>query len=377
MQKLSDSITSKIKKVEIKVSIIVKVFPILLAVLACNSSDKIYEQETGKIRNIILLIGDGMGSAAVQAAMIASEYPLNIERATVTGFQKTASADNIITDSGAAATAIATGVKTYNGSLGVDIYGKPLKSILEIAEELGYSTGLISTSAITHATPAAFISHRVSRFDYENIASDYLKTDIDLFIGGGFDHFAKRTDTHNLIDSLILRGYEVDTTMAEVTRSLSGKIAGLVAHVHNPYRMNGRGDMLPSATLKAIGILDKNEKGFFLMVEGSEIDWAAHENNSSALIDETLDFDKAVGIALDFAKIDRQTLVIITGDHETGGVSINGGDIASHSVSISFSTTGHTGVMIPVYAYGPGSEKFRGFYQNTEIFNKMVKAFGF
>jgi alkaline phosphatase len=147
--------------------------------------------------------------------------------------------------------------------------------------------------------------------------------------------------------------------------------------MHNPYRLNGRGDMLPSSTLKAIGVLDKCKAGFFLMIEGSEIDWAAHSNDADILIDETLDFDKAVGIALDFARIDGQTLVIVTADHETGGVSISGGDMNNHKVTLSFSTTGHTGNMVPVYSYGQGAEKFKGIYENTDIFRKIVEAFGF
>jgi len=359
----------------------IKIFPWFLIpavfLISCLPSEKIDDEEVPQIRNVILLIGDGLGAPATQAAMLVSSYPLNIERCTFTGFQKTSSSDNVITDSGAAATALATGTKTRNGSIGVDSDGNPVKTILEIAEEHGLSTGLVSTSSITHATPASFISHQASRFDYESIAMDFLKTDIDLFIGGGYDHFGKRTDHLNLIDSLIFRGYEVDTTMEQVVNSLSDKIAGFVAHMHNPYRLNGRGDMLPSSTLKAIGVLDKCKAGFFLMIEGSEIDWAAHSNDADILIDETLDFDKAVGIALDFARIDGQTLVIVTADHETGGVSISGGDMNNHKVTLSFSTTGHTGNMVPVYSYGQGAEKFKGIYENTDIFRKIVEAFGF
>ena len=156
--------------------------------------------------------------------------------------------------------------------------------------------------AITHATPASFIAHQSSRGSYEDIAMDFLKTDIDVFIGGGYDHFAKRKDKLNLIDSLKFRGYEVDTSLAMILKSTSLKLAGLTAPVHNPYRLKGRGDMLPASSGKAIEILNKNPKGFFLMIEGSQIDWAAHANAADTLIDETLDFDKAVGVALDFAK---------------------------------------------------------------------------
>ena len=135
--------------------------------------------------------------------------------------------------------------------------------------------------------------------------------------------------------------------------------------------------MLPASSGKAIEILNKNPKGFFLMIEGSQIDWAGHANSADTLVDETLDFDKAVGVALDFAKNDGHTLVIITADHETGGVTIIDGDIQTHKVKLNFSTKDHTAVMVPVYAFGPGAEKFSGIYDNTELFKKILTCFGF
>ena len=347
------------------------------SLISCYSSKKLVNHENPKIKNVIFMIGDGMGIPAVYAAMTVSDKPLNIERCPVTGLQKTFSSNNYITDSGAAGTALATGTKTKNGAIGMDSLGNRLKSILEIAEERGLATGLVSTSSITHATPASFIAHQSSRGSYEDIAMDFLKTDIDVFIGGGYDHFAKRKDKLNLIDSLKFRGYEVDTSMSMVLKSTSRKLAGLTAPVHNPYRLKGRGEMLPEASIKAIEILNKNPKGFFLMIEGSQIDWAGHANVADTLVDETLDFDKAVGVALDFAKNDGHTLVVITADHETGGVTITGGDIQSHKVKLNFSTKDHTAVMVPVYAFGPGAEKFTGIYDNTELFQKILSCFGF
>lgn len=348
-----------------------------LVLISCTSTRKAHTKNNPEIRNVILMIGDGMGLPDVYAAMTVSGVPLNIERCKTIGLQKTYSASHYITDSGAAGTALATGTKTKNGAIGVDTLGNCVKSILEIAEENGLSTGLVSTSSITHATPASFIAHQSSRGSYEDIAKDFLKTDIDIFIGGGIDHFARRKDKSNLLDSLKYRGYEVDTTLALVLGSGAPKIAGLTAAVHNPYRLKGRGDMLPASTGKAIEVLSRNPKGFFLMVEGSQIDWAAHSNLADTVVDETLDFDKAVGRALDFAETDGHTLVIITADHETGGVTITGGNREKHQVKLSFSTKDHTAVLIPVYAYGPGAEKFNGFYENTDIFKKMVESLGF
>jgi alkaline phosphatase len=344
---------------------------------SCYETKNSSTRSTTQIKNIILLIGDGMGLPDVYAAMTVSKDPLNIERCNIIGLQKTYSANNYITDSGAAGTALATGSKTRNGAVGVDSLGKPVKSILEIAEEHGLSTGLVSTSSVTHATPASFIAHQSNRDNYEDIAKDFLKTDIDVIIGGGYDHFAKRADKLNLIDSLRLRGYEVDTSMSQILNCASRKLAGFTSPLQNPYRLKGRGDMLPGSSAKAIEILSKNEKGFFLMIEGSQIDWAGHANAADTLIDETLDFDKAVGVVLDFARNDGNTLVIVTADHETGGVTIVGGGIRSHMVRLKFSTRDHSAVMVPVYAYGPGAEKFSGIYDNTDIFKKIFESYGF
>jgi alkaline phosphatase len=359
---------------------LLKIFGLfILAILfvSCYSTKKAVIGKNREIKNVILMIGDGMGLPDVYAAMTVSDSPLNIEQCTNIGLQKTFSDDNYITDSGAAGTALATGHKTKNGSIGVDSKGNPVKSILKIAKEHGLATGLVSTSSITHATPASFVANQSNRGSYEDIAADFLKTDIDIFIGGGIDHFAKRKDKHSLLDSLKLRGYEVDTTLSSVLGSSALKLAGLTAHVHNPYRLKGRGDMLPLSSRKAISILKNNHRGFFLMIEGSEIDWAGHANAADTLVDETLDFDRAVGVALDFAKKDGHTLVIITADHETGGVTITDGDRTTHRVKLNFSLKDHTAVMVPVYAYGPGSEKFRGIYDNTGIFKKIMEAFRF
>jgi alkaline phosphatase len=350
---------------------------ISISLLSCFPTNKSKHESSPAIRNVVFMIGDGMGLPAVNAAMTVSDRPLNIERCNTVGLQKTFSSDNYITDSAAAGTALASGNKTENGVIGMDPAGKRVKSILEIAEDHGLSTGLVSTSSVTHATPASFIAHQASRGSYEDIALDFLKTDIDVFIGGGIDLFGKRKDNLNLLDSLRLRGYEVDTSLNIILNSSSLKLAGLTAPVDNPYRLAGRGDMLPASSQKAIEILNKNPKGFFLMIEGSQIDWAAHANSADTLIDETLDFDMAIGKVLDFAQKDGQTLVVITADHETGGVTIVGGDLKAHKVKLSFSTTGHTAVMVPVYVYGPGAEKFAGIYDNTELFHKILTSYGF
>lgn len=204
-----------------------------------------------------------------------------------------------------------------------------------------------------------------------------MKTDIDLFIGGGRKFFTQRADGLNLTDSLKARGYQIANSIAEVQQITSGKVAAFLADTQQPRFSEGRGDELVKSTEVALRLLRNNKKGMFMMIEGSQIDWGGHGNDTQYIIEEMIDFDKAIGKVLDFAKQDGNTLVIITADHETGGFSINGGDIKTGKVDGKFTTKSHTGVMIPVFAYGPGAEQFSGIYENTAIFDKMMAAFNF
>ncbi len=337
----------------------------------------IESNSTGKVKNIILMIGDGMGSAQVFAGITANKGHLNIENCTHTGFSKTSASNGYITDSAAGATAMACGVKTYNGAIGVDASGKPVETILELAEKNGLKTGLVATCRITHATPASFISHQPQRSMYEDIAEDFLHTDIDVFIGGGRGNFSSRKDGKNFLDSLRNYQYTIVTDPDSLKYVKSGKLAGLI-HEEDQYRYSeGRGNMLKEATTTALEILDNSENGFFLMIEGSQIDWGGHDNNTGYIIEEMLDFDRAIGQVLAFAERNGETLVIITADHETGGFSIINGDNDTGEVEGAFTTTSHTPVMVPVYAFGPSADTFAGIYENTEIFYKMKEAFGF
>jgi len=325
-----------------------------------------------KPKNIIFLIGDGMGVSQVFAGLTANKGRLYLENCKYIGFSKTSSGDNYITDSAAGGTALSAGVKTYNGAIGVDMNKNPVKTILEEASEKGLATGLVSSSAITHATPASFISHQESRSSYEDIAADFLKTDIDVFIGGGLDHFNKRKDGRNLVEELKTKGYQIETDMQKIKKVKKGKLAGFTAQVHNP-RMNERGDMLPDAAETAINILSNNDKGFFLMVEGSQIDWGGHAASTIYIVEDMLDFDQVIGQALEFAAKDKETLVIVTADHETGGMAITGGSMENGIVQAAFPTGDHTAVMVPVFSYGPGAKEFIGIMENTEIHAKMKK----
>lgn len=350
----------------------------LLFISACGvTQDKSDGQKNLRPVNIILMIGDGMGLAQIQAGLTANSGRLNLLQFKHIGFSRTQSASDYITDSGAGATAMSTGHKTYNGAIGVTKDSFPAKTILEYAEENGLSTGLVSTSSITHATPAAFIAHNRSRDNYEAIAVDFLKKDIDVFIGGGKDNFAFRKDKKDLITELRKKDYQVLFSIDSIRQVTKGKLAGLTAPDHNVPFIEGRGDMLPVSTETALNILSNNQKGFFLMVEGSQIDFGGHFNNTEFVAAEMIDFDKAIGIALDFAKKNRNTLVIVTADHETGGMAITSGSFTKGEVSALFATTNHTGIMVPVFAYGPGAEILQGIQENTEIFVKMMQLYGF
>ena len=323
-------------------------------------------------KNIILMIGDGMGLAQIYSGMTANGGHLFLENFKNIGFSKTYSSDNYITDSAAGGTALSSGVKTYNGAIGVDPDKKPIVNIREMAEKKGLKTGLVSTSAITHATPASFIAHVDSRGSYEDIALDFLKTNIDVFIGGGIKNFEERKDGKNLSKELKNKGYQVLYNIDEIQKVKSGKLAGLTAPEHN-IPMPKRGEMLVPATQTAIYLLSQGKKGFFLMVEASEIDFLAHKNETPGVVLEMLDFDRAIGAALKFAASNGETLIIVTADHETGGMTNNGGDFKTGKVVGKFTSGGHTGTAVPVLAFGPGADQFTGFMENTDIAKKMMK----
>ena len=349
---------------------------VLLALVLCFGPT--WAQKKSKHpKNIILMVGDGMGVAQIYAGMTGNYGHLNLERMPVVGFHKNQASNSFVTDSAAGATAFACGVKTYNGAIGVDANKQPVPTILEIAEEKGLATGMVATCSITHATPASFISHQPSRALDENIALDFLNTDIDVFIGGGRKFFANRSDGLNLVDSLKNRSYKIANSIAEVQEVKSGKLAAFLAEEQQARFSEGRGDELVKSTEVALNLLKTNKKGMFLMIEGSQIDWGGHGNNTQFIVEEMIDFDNAIGKALDFAAKDGNTLVIITADHETGGFTINGGNSEKGVVEGKFTTGSHTGVMIPVFAYGPGAEKFAGIYENNEIFHKMMEAYRF
>lgn len=331
-------------------------------------------------RNIIFLIGDGMGLGQISATLYANNNRLALEQFTHIGFQKTYSVNDLITDSAAGATAFACGVKTYNGAIGLTADSASCETILEELRDKGYATGLVATATIVHATPAAFGAHQPIRVFYEEIAQDLATSNIDYLVGGGKRYFDRReNDDRNLIEEMEDNNYYVTTYLEHELKDLvpspMSRFCYFAADKHPLPKSAGR-DYFPKAVALGVSYLSRrSDKGFFLMSEGSMIDWGGHSNDEGLVIEETLDFDKAVKEALNFARRNKETLVVVTADHEAGGMSINRGSDLGY-INAQFTTNGHTAAMVPVFAYGPGAELFDGIYENTEIYYKMRKALG-
>ena len=331
-------------------------------------------RSTPKVKNVIFMIGDGMSFAQVQAAYTDNGNSLVMTTFPYTGMARTYCSDSKTTDSAAAATAMSTGVKTKKYYVGKDSKGNNIDNILEIVKRSGLSTGVVVTNSVTNATPAGYYGHNINRNNQTQIAADFLNSDMDVCIGGGLGQFSS-----SLRSQIAGKGYEVitSTNYNNVISSSSDKILALLADANMPKMTAGRGDMLPDCTTKALEILSKNEKGFFLMVEGSQIDLGGHAREYNYMLTEMLDFDKAVKVAKDFAEKDGNTLVIVTGDHETGGLAIYDEDKSYYANSVGTSTSAaHSCVPVPIFAYGPGAENFIGFLNNTDYKDKCLKLLG-
>lgn len=372
----------------------------------CSSSsinDSNESLSEANVKNIILLIGDGMGSEHIKAARwkkVGENGSLNMDNLPYNGWIETLSADNAITDSAAAATAFATGVKTNNGVISLDPNLNFLPTILEDAKKHGKSVGLVTNVQISHATPAAFASHVDSRNKMNEIALQLLENHVDVLLGGGEDEFlpisdngcfpepGERNDSRNLINEAISDGYTYvcDSNSLENVSPLStNKLIGLFSDegMVRPFTPS-----LELMAQKAIEILSQNENGFFLMIEGGTIDWASHANDALNTINDTVDFDKAIKVAFDFSKSNDNTLLIITADHETGGMSVSlsptglsGEDGPFYMPDrteffVNWTTMGHTEKNVPVKAGGGKSYLLENTNDNTYIYDVMKQSYG-
>jgi alkaline phosphatase len=351
-----------------------------------DDNNKITNIRASRPANVVLLIGDGMSFNHVALARhraVGADGRLYMERMPVTGMVRTYSADRLVTDSAAAATALACGIKTNNGRIGTAPDGTPWISILEKANAKGFRTGLVATSSISHATPAGFAAHVESRDMQVEIAAQLLEQRVGILFGGGRKFWVptprgERKDNRNLIEEALGAGYQVVLNREQLSRLSDGPAVGLFAD--DGMTTFAPEPMLDEMTRVAIGLLSKKgdwfapKPRFFVMIEGSQIDWAAHANATDNTIRQTLLFDLAVKEALEFAERDKTTLVIVTADHETGGLLIKAD---KREPVAEWHSTDHTGGDVPIFAYGPGSTFFSGTHDNTQIPKRIARLLGF
>jgi alkaline phosphatase len=324
-----------------------------------------HDQTNKPVKNIILLIGDGNGLAQISAAALANGGALTLTQLKSLGLIKTQAADDFTTDSAAAATALATGQKTNNRAIGVGPQGERLTAITELLHARGYLTGCITTDDVTGATPAAFYAHRKDRSDEDGLMTDLLQSSLTLLIGGG-NAFLER--------EMPKAGFELMSGTGDMAHSKADRVALFLSQNGVPSVREGRGNLLAEATKQGLAFLAAKNTPFLLMVEAAQIDSYGHGNDVGGIITEGIDFDRAITEAITFADAHEDTLVLVTADHETSGFSLPQGHMGNRSVEGDFTTDDHTGIMVPLFAYGPQSHLFQGVYENTAVHAKMLKA---
>ena len=332
---------------------------------------KVSQPKGKKVKNVIFMIGDGTGLSQWSVGWVANGGALNIDNMPVAGYSNTTCTDRLVTDSCAGGTALAIGEKTKYGYIGCNEAGEPVESNLQYAKRVkGMKTGVTVTCRINDATPANFCIHGTSRKDEEGLAAQYVDANVDFISGGGTHFWNQRSDGRNLIEEMQAKGYTFVDKLEDIAGAQGDKFLGL----YDEYDLKpalDRGPVLMESTMKAIRMLD-NKKGFFLMVEGSQIDDWCHRNKVGYVCEELFDFDKVIGAVLEWAEKDGQTLVVVTADHNTGGLTLLKGSKEDREVKVHFSTSGHDGIVVPVFAYGPGAEEFAGWHDNAEI-GQIVK----
>ena len=377
----------------------------LLFATSCNNN----VAEKPQVKNVIYLIGDGMGFGAVSSLLLSEDSVTGFEQAPVIGLSETCSANNYVTDSPAGGTALACGIRTKNGYLGVDPEGKPLTNILRKAQAMGKRSGIVVNTVLTEATPAAFYAGVTSRSMSFDIAKQFTESGVDVAIGAGLEPFIKRPDSLDLTATLINKGYDVHLDWKTVLGTTSKKFVGILP-MGDVHRRNESGNTtagaadgaevclaaklaasseensdttrlseptvyLEKATAKALEVLSNdNRQGFFLMIESAIIDGYGHNNDSEGMIEEMREFDNTLRQLVAYVNQHPETLLVVTADHETGGtgVSYKSYEVGSTTpVQLSFSTKGHTGTVVPVFAYGAGAEAFAGIMKNTDLPKKM------
>ena len=362
------------------------------------------------LKNIVLISADGMGVCQWQAGMIAAKGKLNLNRMQIAGLVTTNPADVFCGDAPSHSTALATGFNSKKGAVSVDLNNNPIKNITELVKEKGMAAGIVSANSLVEGSIVPFVGHAPNRMALEPLTAGFVDGNIDVFIGAGSEFFTKsvlsgfgpgagggqggqrpggqgtsggqggpgtamqfgeRKDNRNLINELKTKGWQVCHSIDEIKQVKSGKLAGFTGEQSNPNIQQGRGDMFPASVETALNILQNDSNGFFLMVGDMYVDRASHNGRIELLCDETIDLDRAIGKALDFAEKDGNTLILVVGSPEASGMSLVDGNIAEGKVEAKWSMPGmanHSGTQVPMFAYGPGAEQFMGVMENTEIF---------
>ncbi len=331
-------------------------------------------------KNVIFMIGDGMGFPHVKVASLyqyGEEGKLFFESFPHRGTVTTHPAGSDITDSAAASTAMATGKKVKKGTISMEIpgSGRELKTILEIYKESGAYTGIITTTYINHATPAGFAAHSESRTNYKDIARDYLEqTRPNVMLGGNKKSFWGSTFDFKRARALGYHTIDKRERLMSLRTEDTTYLAGVFGNGHFPFEKDGLGDLphLSQMTRAGLMVLDNNPGGFFVMIEGGRIDHAAHRNDLERMIPETLEFEKSVKIAYEWVRKYPDTLLLVTADHETGGLEVLSSSGKGKIPVVSWGSHQHTSARVPVYAIGKDSEKFAGEMDNTDFFRKIL-----
>ena len=330
-----------------------------------------FSAKAQEVKNIIYLIGDGMGLTSVSMILIENNYePTIFDQADNIALQKSYSLDNRVTDSAASGTALATGHKTNNTMLGQLPDGTNVESLMDIASAKGKATGLVVTTYIQHATPGAFFAHVPSRNHYTTISEQLLSSDIDIAIGGGMAFFEERYGNRdNALEAIAANGFTLKESLE--SEAIGERVLALLA----PYEIENRAGYLAKATAEAIDHLDNCEEGFVLMVEGSIIDGMGHANDAKAQQQEMRDFMGAIEVAVEYAKAHPETLVVVTADHGTGGLTIISGNadftLSEQGVEYHWATKGHSGELVPIYLYGAGAELINGIMENADLGQRL------
>ena len=336
-----------------------------------NTYDIVNVQEppvTNEIRNVIFLIGDGMGLEQVSCAWVLNHGKLNLDNMPVVGISRTYCLDDLITDSAAGGTALAVGIKTKYSHVGTDAEGNPVPSMLVKAQELGKKTGVVVTCHMADATPADFCCHSDDRYKYDEVIAGYAECGVDYIAGGGLDYFGKnRKDARNIADEMAVKGYAVAHDEVELMEAHL-PILALLADDNLPNALE-RGDLFRHMVGKGLAELSTQcgDKGFVMMIEGSSIDDWEHANKIDLAMEELLDFDRVLGDVLQWAAADGHTLVVVTADHATGALTLQDGNLEEGRIGVAFGNDGHNGIAVPFYAWGPGRDKFGGIMENSEL----------